>query len=75
MLAHPHISEDMTVRFSDFSNSSLNILVIYFVQSNEYDLMVAVKEEVNINIMAIIEKHGATFAFPTQTIYLEKGKD
>lgn len=72
LLAHPHVSDDLTVRFSDFTNSSLNILVIYFVQSNEYDLMISVKEEINVKIMGIIEKHGASFAFPTQTIYLEK---
>ena len=40
--------------------------------SNEYDLMVEVKEEVNMEIMAIIEKHGCEFAFPTQTIYIQK---
>jgi small-conductance mechanosensitive channel len=40
--------------------------------SNEYEIMVEVKEEVNIEIMAIIENHGCEFAFPTQTIYVQK---
>jgi MscS family membrane protein len=72
LLNHPKIGEDITVHFTDFSTSSLNILVLYFVMSNEYELMVEVKEEVNLEIMAIIEKHGCEFAFPTQTIYVQK---
>jgi MscS family membrane protein len=40
--------------------------------SNDYELMVEVKEEVNIQIMAIIEKHGCEFAFPTQTVIINK---
>jgi MscS family membrane protein len=72
LLNHPKIGEDITVHFTDFSTSSLNILVLYFVMSNEYEIMVEVKEEVNIEIMAIIENHGCEFAFPTQTIYVQK---
>ena len=69
---HPLISDDAVVRFSDFDTSSLTILVIYFVMDNEYDVMIEIKEQVNINIMHIIEKHGCKFAYPTQSIYLEK---
>ena len=72
LLKHPKIGEDITVHFTDFSSSSLNILVLYFVMSNEYEIMVEVQEEVNIEIMAIIENHGCEFAFPTQTIYVQK---
>jgi MscS family membrane protein len=66
------ISDDITVRFSDFSASSLNILVVYFVMSNEYEVMIEIKERVNVAIMAIVEKHGCQFAYPTQTLYVKK---
>lgn len=66
------ISKDVTVRFADFDTSSLNILVIYFVMSNEYDTMIGVKEEVNLSIMEIVERHGCKFAYPTQTLYLNQ---
>lgn len=69
---HPKIGDDISVHFTDFSTSSLNIMVLYFVMSNDYELMVEVKEEVNIQIMAIIEKHGCEFAFPTQTVIINK---
>jgi MscS family membrane protein len=70
--AHPKTGEDYVVRFVDFDSSSLNILVIYFVQSNEYEVMVDVKEQINLSIMKIVEKHGCSFAFPTQTIHLQQ---
>lgn len=66
---HPKISDDMTVRFADFDPSSLTILVVYFVTSNEYDVMIAVKEEINLKIMKIVADRGCEFAYPTQTIY------
>lgn len=69
---HALISDDFTVRFSDFDSSSLNVLVVYFVMSNEYDVMIEVKEKVNLQIMEIVEKHGCEFAFPTQTVYVNQ---
>lgn len=69
---HPKIGEDISVHFTDFSASSLNIMVLYFVMNNDYETMVVVKEEVNVQIMDIIEKHGCEFAFPTQTVILQK---
>lgn len=70
--AHPLILKDVTVRFADFDSSSLNVLVIYFVKGNDYDTMLDVKEEMNVKIMSIVEKHGCDFAFPTQTVYIQK---
>ncbi len=42
---HPKIADEITVKFTDFDTSSLNILIMYFVNSNEYDDMIEVKEE------------------------------
>ncbi|MCU0441894.1 MAG: mechanosensitive ion channel family protein [Bacteroidia bacterium] len=72
LTSHPLVLENPIVRFADFDSSSLNILIIYFVKGNEYETMITVKEELNIKIMEIVEKHGCEFAFPTQTIYLQK---
>ncbi|MES2559313.1 MAG: mechanosensitive ion channel family protein [Bacteroidota bacterium] len=69
---HPLTGDDYTVRFTEFSQSSLDILVVYFVLSNEYDIMIAVKEELNVKMMNIIEQHGCDFAYPTQTVYVKQ---
>jgi MscS family membrane protein len=69
---HPNTAEEVTVRFSDFNNSSLDILVIYFVNSNDFNIMIETKEEINYQIMQIVNKHGASFAFPSQSLYIEQ---
>ena len=69
---HNETSEEITVNFTDFDSSSLNIVVIYFVKSNIYDTMTQVKEDINIQIMEIVERNECQFAYPTRTVFLEK---
>lgn len=69
--AGPLVSDDITVRFIDFDSSSLNILVVYFVNSNSYDVMAEIKEKLNLQIMALVEAHGCQFAYPTQTVFVQ----
>lgn len=68
---NPKTAEDYTVRFNEFGSSSLDILVLYFVMSNDYNEMIEVKEEINFQIMNIVRNNGCTFAFPTQSVYVE----
>ncbi|MEI6882168.1 MAG: mechanosensitive ion channel family protein, partial [Bacteroidota bacterium] len=70
--AHPDTCDETTVRFTEFGSSSLNILVVYYVNSNEFEKMIEVKEMLNLKIMHIVENNYCSFAFPTQTIHLEK---
>jgi len=65
-------SNEMTVNFTDFDTSSLNILVVYFVKSNLYEVMASTKENINVQIMEIVERNNCQFAYPTQTVYLSK---
>ena len=59
------------VRFTDFGESSLNIMILYFVEAAVWEEFNAVKEGINYQIMDIVKNHGATLAFPTRTIHLE----
>ncbi|MBN2518729.1 MAG: mechanosensitive ion channel family protein [Candidatus Altiarchaeota archaeon] len=58
--------------FTEFGASSLNILVIYWIKS--LDFWGTTKHDMNIEIKGRFEKEGIEFAYPTQTIYLEKTK-
>lgn len=69
---HEETKDDFTVAFSDFGAYSMDIMVLFFVYSNDWEKMVRVKEEINFKIMHIVEKNGCDFAFPTQTIHVEK---
>lgn len=68
----PITASEMSVRFTEFESSSLSIEVIYFVNSNEYEVMVEVKEKINVRIMEIVASHGCEFAYPTQTVFVAK---
>lgn len=73
--AHPQTVEEAVVAFSDFKDSDLDITVIYFVNTNDWDIMIKVKEEINLRIMEIVERNGCAFAFPTSTVYVEQNKN
>ena len=72
IVSHPQTTENYVVNFTDITSSSLTILVVYFVKGNDYENMLKVKEDLNFKFMEIVEQHGCAFAFPTQTVYLNK---
>jgi len=72
LIEHAHTNEDSQVRFMEFGSSSLNIMVLYYVDTMDWDLYLQYKEEINYKIMEIVEMEESDFAFPTQTIHLEK---
>jgi MscS family membrane protein len=69
---HEMIHEGSTVFFTTFNSSSLDIELIYLVKTITLDKFSAVREDINFKIIEIIEKNGSSFAFPTQTIFLQK---
>jgi MscS family membrane protein len=71
--SNPHIlKEDLQVRFFELGTASLNILVLYFLNTNEWNCHVEVLEEVNFGIMKIVRKNGSDFVSPTPTIILKE---
>ena len=69
---HEKTNQEGRVRFQEFGASSLDIMVMYFVDSPKWEDLINVKEDVNYNIMEIIKKHNSDFAFPSTTVYLQK---
>ncbi len=69
---HPNTNQDGRVRFKEFGSSSLNIMVMYFVDTMDWTTYLDVKEEINYRIMEIVKTHEASFAFPSTSLYIEK---
>ncbi len=70
---HPHIYKIETrVNLHDFDASAVNIMVMYFVDTMEYDVYLNVREEINYKIMEIVERHGSSFAYPTTSVWVKK---
>jgi MscS family membrane protein len=55
-----------------FSDSSIDMRVRCFTASNSFKTWLQVKEKLAIEIKQIVEKNNAAFAFPSQSIYIEK---
>ncbi len=55
------------VRFGDFS---LDIDVLAYVLTPDWEGFLAVQEDLLIRLMGIIETSGTSFAFPSQTMYI-----
>ncbi len=69
---HPKTNDDGRVRFMEFGDSSLDIMVIYYVNSPKWDDFIDTRENINYGIMNIVENNGSSFAFPSSSIYIEK---
>jgi MscS family membrane protein len=75
---HINTSEDydtsigVAVRIDKFSDSSIDMYVRCFTKSDSWNNWLDVKEKLAIAIKEIVEKNGAAFAFPSQSIYVEK---
>ena len=65
-------SVGVAVRVDKFSDSSIDMYVRCFTKSGSWSNWLDVKERLAIGIKEIVEKNGAAFAFPSQSIYVEK---
>ena len=64
--------DTIQVRFRALGASSLDVEVMAWFTVKDWDHFVAVREEVLLSIMEVVEREGASFAFPTQTLHLRK---
>ena len=60
------------VRVDKFSDSSIDMFVRCFTVTNDWTEWLLIKERLAIAIKEIVEKNNASFAFPSQSIYVEK---
>ena len=63
----------VTTAFLAFADSSLNIRLIYFIRKSADTL--GTQTEVNFDILSQFNAAGLNFAFPSRTIYIDKGSD
>lgn len=59
--------------FKGFGASSLDFEVVYYVESSDYNFFMDVQQTINLRLMEKFEAEGVEFAYPTRTLYIEKG--
>lgn len=68
---HPAIWPDaVVVKFLGFGQSSLDIEIIAWFVTNDFNQFRAWREEVLLAFMGVVERAGTSFAFPTRTIHM-----
>ncbi len=74
LIAHENISNDesLLVNFDKFGGSSLDVFIYTFTDTANWETYLKIKQEVQIGIMNIVEQNGSSFAFPSQSIYVEQ---
>ena len=73
LINHEHISnkETLLVNFKAFGDSALDIFVYTFTTTSNWEKYLNIREDIHLNIMKIVEENGSSFAFPSQSIYME----
>jgi small-conductance mechanosensitive channel len=58
--------------FTAFGDSALNFEVVYFVTVPDFNAYMDIQQAVNLRLMQEFEARGIKFAFPTQTLVIER---
>ena len=66
---HDGTEEDILVAFNEFSDSSMNILFIYYIKKDADILQT--QTDINLAILNTFNAKSLSMAFPTQTIYTQ----
>ena len=71
---HPKVeTATARIRFSSFEDSWLSIEMFSYVLTRDFAEFTAIREDILLRMMKIVEDAGTGFAFPSQTVYL--GRD
>ena len=67
-------SQTLMVNVNAFGESSLDFFIYCFTKTVNWQHFHVVKQDVLVNILNIVEKHGADVAYPTQVISLQQAE-
>ena len=71
---HPKVeTEGARIRFVAFDESALTMEIFCYVLTRDFSEFLAIREDLLLRIMDIVDAAGTGFAFPSQTVYL--GRD
>ena len=71
--ASPYTVKDTSiVRLTGFGDSSINILISAYLNTNVYAQFLQMQNDLNLNILDVMNADGVDFAFPSTSVYIEK---
>jgi MscS family membrane protein len=70
---HPKVETDTArIRFASFDSSALSLEVFSYILTRDYAEFTAIREDVLLRILDIVDRSGSGFAFPSQTLYFSR---
>ena len=70
---HPATRKDgVQIHFKDFSASSLDVMVWFYLDVPSWGEELSAKHDIFLRFMKLAGEQGVEFAFPTQTVHLQK---
>ncbi len=71
ILAHPTTNKtNFQVRFNNFSENSLDILVLFHLEVPDFSTELREREMILLQTMDLVSELGVAFAFPTRTLHI-----
>lgn len=67
----PQTSVDR-VHLAEFGDSALLFEVVYYVESNDFNVYMDLQQQFNFALMDRLAELGVEFAYPTQTVYMKQ---
>lgn len=58
--------------FVEMGDSALIFEIVYKIEDRDYDLFVRTQEEILLALKGVFEQEGIEFAYPTQTVFVQK---
>ncbi len=72
IFAKIELAELARVHFKEFGDFSLNFEVAYYVDTGDYNKYMDIQQEIYFSIKEQFEREGIEFAYPTQTVFVNK---
>ena len=66
------LPEPCRIHFREFGDSALNFEVVCYTETSDMDEYLKIENELNLAIKKIVENNDTDFAYPTQTVYVQK---
>ncbi len=73
LFEHPKVeTNSASIRFANFDASALRLEIFAYVLTADSNEFAAIREDLLLRIMNIVEQSGSVFAFPSQTLYMAR---
>jgi MscS family membrane protein len=73
LYSHPKVeTKTVRVRLTDIAGTSLNMEVLSYILTQDFNEFAAVREDLLLRMMDIMEDSGGGLALPSQTLYLSR---